>query len=229
MVLTNAQTTDFFQNAATMGIPGETVVQFGNEGITTVDNLVDFEKKTIQQVANSHWRPGIRIPYPTPNAVPEEKIPTPSFVFGANPQKRILVACDIVQYYKTTGRGITTNNISWNTEIKNLEAQGKALKERKKGDKPDTPKITNTLPVIKWTQAFGDYLNRIMGHSTTPLSYVVREEVTVPVHSQHLVPCQPHLEDHISVEADLVVRASNTHALYCDNNSLVYYKLEEDT
>ena len=47
MVLTNAQTTDFFQNAAQMGIPDESVVQLGNEGITTVGDLADFDKDTI--------------------------------------------------------------------------------------------------------------------------------------------------------------------------------------
>ena len=53
MVLTNAQKMAFFQNTAQMGISDETVVQLGNERITTVDNLVDFEKETIQQVADS--------------------------------------------------------------------------------------------------------------------------------------------------------------------------------
>ena len=53
MVLTNVQTTAFFQISAQMGIPDETVVQLGNEGITTVDDLVEFEKDTIQQVADS--------------------------------------------------------------------------------------------------------------------------------------------------------------------------------
>ena len=80
--------------------------------------------------------------------------------------------------------------------IKNFEAQWKALKERKKVDKTYFPKITNALPVIKWTHAFGDYLDRIIGHCTIPLSYVVREEVTVPVHAPLLNPGQPQSEDH---------------------------------
>ena len=109
--------------------------------------------------------------------------------------------------------------------IKNFEAQWKSLKQRKKGDKPDAPKITNDLPVIKWTQAFGDYPGRIIGHHTIPLSYVVRKEVTVPNHAPLLVPGQPHSEDHGSVDAELMDRVSHTHALYRDDNSLVYYKL----
>ena len=103
------------------------------------------------------------------------------------------------------------------------------LKERKKGDEPDVPNISKALPVIKWNQAFGDYLDRIIGHHTTPLSYVVHEEVTAPVHAPPLVPVHSHPEYLGSVEVGLVARASHMHALYCDDNYLVYYKLYEAT
>ena len=96
MFLTNAQTTALFQNSAQMGIPDETVVQLVNEGITTIEYLMDFYKDTIQQVTDSLRRPVGRIPDPTPNAAPGATIPTPPFVFGANSQKRLLAACDIV-------------------------------------------------------------------------------------------------------------------------------------
>ena len=106
--------------------------------------------------------------------------------------------------------------------INKFEAKLKVIKERKKGDDPDPPKIIKSLPVIKWIQAFGDYLDRIIGHHNTPLSYLAHEEVTVPVHAPPLVPGQPHSEDHGSVEAELVDMASHTHALYRDERSLVY-------
>ena len=46
-----AQTTAFFENADQMGIPNETVVQIQQKGIDNVDNLVDFNKDTIEQIA----------------------------------------------------------------------------------------------------------------------------------------------------------------------------------
>ena len=46
MVLTQAQTTVFFENGAQMGIPNATVVQLQTEGITDVDDLADFLTKT---------------------------------------------------------------------------------------------------------------------------------------------------------------------------------------
>ena len=43
MILTNALKTALFDNATQMRITDEMVVQLGNEGITTVEDLVDFE------------------------------------------------------------------------------------------------------------------------------------------------------------------------------------------
>ena len=70
--------------------------------VRTVDDLVAFEKDTIQQVADSLRRPGGRIPDPTPNAAPRATTPKPPFFFGEKYQKRLLTVCDIVQYYDTT-------------------------------------------------------------------------------------------------------------------------------
>jgi predicted RecB family nuclease len=51
MPLTAAQTTAFFEHDVQMGIPNETVIQLQQEGITTVDDLVDFDKDTMEQIA----------------------------------------------------------------------------------------------------------------------------------------------------------------------------------
>jgi hypothetical protein len=51
MVLTAAQTTAFFEGATQMGIPNATVVQLVNEGISAVDDLSEFDRDSLQQVA----------------------------------------------------------------------------------------------------------------------------------------------------------------------------------
>jgi hypothetical protein len=83
MPLTAAQTTAFFEQDAQMGIQNETVVQLQQERITTVDNLVDFDKDTVEQIATNLRRPAVRIPDPNPAAAPGATIPTPSYVFGS--------------------------------------------------------------------------------------------------------------------------------------------------
>ena len=54
MVLTQAQTTAFFENAAQMAIPRLTVAQLVVEGIDTADDLAEFDKTSIEAVAHSY-------------------------------------------------------------------------------------------------------------------------------------------------------------------------------
>ena len=53
MVLTAAQTTAFFEIPDQMGIPHATMVQMQQEGIKSVADLADFEKQSLQQLADN--------------------------------------------------------------------------------------------------------------------------------------------------------------------------------
>ena len=58
MVLTDVQTTSFLENADQMGVQHATVVQLALECIETVDDLADFDKEALQQLADNLRRPG---------------------------------------------------------------------------------------------------------------------------------------------------------------------------
>jgi hypothetical protein len=61
--------------------------------------------------------------------------------------------------------------------MKNFSEQWKAMEDKKgAGDGPEIPKITKASPTIKWTEAFRDYLHRVIGVRTIPLAYVIRPE-----------------------------------------------------
>ena len=60
-----------------------------------------------------------------------------------------------------------------------------------------------------------------------PLAYVIRENEDVPAAAPPLQVGQPHCDAHGSIEGELIVRASHTHALFQDDNVAVYYALEE--
>ena len=113
--------------------------------------------------------------------------------------------------------------------MKNFEIQWTVLKERKGGDSPDLPKISKALPVIKWTEAFQDFLNRKIGNRNIPLVYIICDEPNPPAAAPPLAVGQPHSIEHGSVEAELIARASHTHALFRKNNSDLYFLLEETT
>ena len=63
----------------------------------------------------------------------------------------------------------------------------------------------------------------------TPLVYVIQIDSQVPGNAPPLSVNQPHSTEHGSVEGELVARAAHTHALYREDNSVVYYHLEEAT
>ena len=113
--------------------------------------------------------------------------------------------------------------------MKNFEIQWKALKARKVVDFPEVPKISKSLPILKWAEAFPDFLNQVIGSRTIPLSYVIRNEVDVPATAPPLAQHQPHSTEHGSVEEELIARASHDHALFRDDNAKVYFHLEEAT
>ena len=212
MVLTVAQTTAFFEHADQMAIPNATVLQLVAEGINTVDDLSEFDKDTINQIASNLRRP------PAGN----------HYVFGAKSQKRLTAACEIVRYYETIGRPLTATNIAWNTVVKNFEVQWKALQAKKDGDEPETPKIAKGLNIMKWSESFVDTLNRCIGVRMIPLVYVIRDAETPPAITV-LAPGQPHSTEAGSIEQELIDRGSHNHALFRDDRASVYYKLEEAT
>ena len=143
------------------------------EGIQSVADLADFEKQSLQQLADNLRKPGGRVPDPDPNAPLGGTIPMPAFTYGAKFQKRLTVACDLVRFYQTVGRDLTAENIQWNQVMSNFKIQWKALKDRKDEDDPDVPKITKALPIIKWTEAFQYFLNRVIGARLIPSAYVI--------------------------------------------------------
>ena len=109
------------------------------EGISSPTDLVEFDKDTLQQVADNLRHPGGRVSNPDGGG---GTIPTPVSVFGAKSQKRLLVISDLVHYYYMVGRDVTAANVCYTQVGKNFETQWKALKARKDGDVPNVPNGT---------------------------------------------------------------------------------------
>ena len=62
-----------------------------------------------------------------------------------------------------------------------------------------------------------------------PLAYVICEHANPPGTAPPHASSQPHLEEHGSVEMDIIMCASHDHALFRKDNAKVYFKLEEAT
>ena len=96
MVLTVAHTMPFFDNFSQMAISHTTFLPIMNEGNVIVDNLSDFEKDTIGQIADNLRRPGGRVVDSTTNAVIGATIPTLPCIFGFKSQHHLRVDRNLV-------------------------------------------------------------------------------------------------------------------------------------
>ena len=199
------------------------------EGLSEVTDLQEFDEETFKQLVENLRKPGGTVQDPNPNAAAGAVIPTPAFIIGAKSQTRLKAAICIAKYYETVSRDLTPDNMQWNPVIKNFMVHWKALENRKKEDVPEVPKISKTLPVMKWAEAFPDFLQRVIGARMIPLAYVIRETVDVADPPPPLAENQPYSTVHGSVEEELIARADHTHALFRDDNASVYYNLEEAT
>ncbi len=98
MPLTAAQRTAFFEAPDQMGIPHETVVQLQEEGTDGVEDLTDFDKETIEQIASDLLCPAGRVPDPNPGAAAGARmISAPPFTFGAKSQQRLTHAANLIR------------------------------------------------------------------------------------------------------------------------------------
>ena len=223
MPWTNAQTTAFFQANNQMGIPAETRERIKDEGIENVGDLIDFDKEAIKLIAESLQRPAGRILDPND---PDATIPTPPFVFGAKSQKRLVEASAMVRFYDTISRELTPANMRYEPIIRNFGQQWKSLQDRKDGEKPKVPELTRELGVLRWSEAFSDYLDRAIGVRCAPLSYVTRTDAVPVGDIPPLADRVPHSEKFGSIAMDLKFLASHEHPLFMDDSELVYFALE---
>ena len=96
MPLTNLQIANFFTKAVQMVIPSTTVSHFVQEGICVPNNLKDYDKDSLKQVANNQRNVRGRTPHPNP-APENSTIATPPFTFDSKSHKRMLEVCEIVR------------------------------------------------------------------------------------------------------------------------------------
>ena len=76
-------------------------------------------------------------------------------------KKRIIVAAEAARFYTQFGRPLTPVNMNWKT-LANFELQWDALKELKKQDDPEVPKLEKGS-IIKWIESFKLHYSNVVG------------------------------------------------------------------
>ena len=220
--LTRNQTKTFFRNH--IGVADNSVIEaLSREGIDQLEDLVDFDDNAIKMVAENMRKPVGDMEDPDN---PVDRILIPPKHIGAKTVLRLQAAAKLFTFYEDIGRDLTVANVTWKV-IKAFKIENDALERRAKDDdEPDVPKISKSLPILKWTVSFEDFLHRVLGVRHIPLAHVIRSQVTPGAIGVQQAD-KPFSEATESVEAKLIESVSHNHALYRDDNAKVYHHIEE--
>ena len=126
-----------------------------------------------------------------------------AFHIGAKSLHRLQVAAIAVEYYAATDRTITPQAMQWDTTLKNFEVQWKVIKAAMDGDAPEAPKMSKTVGIVKWLEAYENYSKNRIGDCYAPLAYVIRDTVAVPA-APAFQAGQPHSDEHGSAKEEMI-------------------------
>lgn len=194
-----------------MGVPALTIPGLTTEGIEAVDDLSDFVEDDIwiQVSKNLRSPPAPQIPY----------------VLGAKALKRLKIAAIAVSYYQQVDRATTHTNMHYTNVLVDFWDQWVALV--KKGEEEnEVPRITRTLPIIKWTESFEEFLHQTIGDNNAPMTYIVRADPNVGA-PPALLNNKSYSEAHESVEGELIARTSHGTTKFKADNARLFKHIEE--
>ena len=145
------------------------------QGITRPEHLIELKEEDIKILAETLRRPVGIVPDPTDR---RWTVPAPVCLFSVISQIRVRNAILLLKYYVVTSFYVTADILALEI-IKLFKLEYDALVERK-DMVITTPKISSSLPIIKWIESFSDMLSRVIGSRNILLAYAIRLEVSVP-------------------------------------------------
>ena len=141
------------------------------EGIENPGDLYKYSKGELESIFEGFKKQ----PGKVFNGKYEQAAPLP---ISEKSKKRIIVAAEATRFYTQVGRPLTPANMNWKM-LANFEIQWEALKELKKQDDPEVPKL-NKGSIIKWIESFKLHCNTAMGMRNCPIVYVIDERGRPP-------------------------------------------------
>eukprot|EP00970_Alexandrium_tamarense_P005427 scaffold892_cov144-Alexandrium_tamarense.AAC.8 len=201
MVFIAANTTSFFEDADQMNLSAEIRAALVAEGITSVEDLLEFKNSDWDTIAKN-----LRSP-------PQGQA---ALVIGA-------------KSLKPTGRTLTHTNVHYTSVLANFALQWEALMDKKKSeDAGDVPKLKGVKDHT-WQESFEVYVQQKIGVRDASLAYVIRKVAEVPNAAPALARNAPHSVEHGSIDAEMTAHLSHDSPFFKDDNEKVYSMLEAAT
>lgn len=139
---------------------------------------------------------------------------------------RLKVASQAVKYYESVGRPLEPENMLWEV-LKRLKDEKASIKSQKDSNPTEVPKVSKSLPILRWLESFETFLGNYVGTRDIPLSYVIRSESVPANDAPPLKPGYPYSEEYGSVSEELVARATFEHPLFREDSKKVLQFLDE--
>ena len=109
--------------------------------------------------------------------------------------------------------------------IKSHAVQFKALKDSK--EVGGLPKLTESTDVLSWMDSSDKYLRKIIGQDNSPLAYLIRNDATVPVMTDNMLPGKCYLLTYKSLTEETVARKSHNGTCVETDKVALYGYLEK--
>jgi len=122
-----------------MTILHDMVTQMAHEGIVSVSDLVEFDKTSLQQIADNLHKPGGRIPN---HLGQRQDIPYQLCHSRLTPSPKHAYKWHAIRFYETIGRPLTAPNLHWSPIMRKFGLLLESLRQRRDADNPVTPKIS---------------------------------------------------------------------------------------
>lgn len=211
VVWTQAQTTTWFTSDAQVGLSNEAYLKLQEEGITSVEDLTEFDDEGLKLIAKNARQGADPV------------------ILKATSVGRLIVFADLARYYDKVGRQPTPANMSWPAQGKSYKISKQALDEQKGEDAGEVPKLSaKTAPPLVWAETFKDYLSKCIGRQEAPLSYVIRPRAERPEgECPPAAAGRPHAAQYRSIKDELVERASHDDPLFVEDNETVFNHIED--
>ena len=143
-----------------------------NEGLTIIDDFVDFDDDSIKTLCSSIRKPGGTILDPDDNT---KRITNPDHSIPAICEKRLKQAAYGARIYEGVGRQIAHLSLSRN-RLKLFQEHRDIIENH---DEPEKlPVVSKTFNIMKAMDLVPNHLRDRLGVDKVSLAYVIRYEVT---------------------------------------------------
>ena len=180
-----------------------------NEGLDSLELLLDFDSATIKILCETVRRPG---------GMDGDNRPHPGNHVSALSVIRLQQATFAANIYFRCQRSLNFERLTYDT-IKRLYNYKRIEDSYEEPTKMDPP--TRSFHIIKWIESFEVYLQKYLGVRKIPLSYVIRQTSTVRNDDED----PPN--NYFNISLEMINRGDHTHASFQDDNATVWSLIHE--